>query len=73
MICYNIGGLTSEKQRVIKVFKKIIQTVLGEPTGYVSEADTVLASLRKQNSKLSKSQIAEIANAEHIATLRDNA
>ena len=55
------------------MFKKIIQTVLGEPTGYISEADEVLASLRARNSKPSKSQAAEIANAEHIATLRDNA
>ncbi len=50
-----------------------MQTVLGEPTGYISEADEVLASLRERNSKPSKSQTEEIANAEHIAALRDNA
>lgn len=51
---------------------KLIQTLLGEPEGYVSEADQFLAKLRKNSSKkLSASQRQSIADGERIAQLRD--
>ena len=51
---------------------KFIQILLGEPEGYVSEADQFLAKLRKNSSKkLSASQRQSIAEGERIALLRD--
>ncbi len=55
-----------------KMANKLIQTLLGEPQGYVSEADQFLAKLRKNSAKkLSTSQRQSIADSERIAQLRD--
>jgi uncharacterized short protein YbdD (DUF466 family) len=53
------------------MFKKIIQILLGQPTGYVSETDKFLAEQRKKHPQLSASQQAEVANHAKIAQLRD--
>lgn len=50
---------------------KLIQILLGEPQGYISETDQFLATLRVEYPTLSASQLAEIAKHEHIAQLRD--
>ena len=51
---------------------KLIQILLGEPEGYVSEADQFLAVLRRNDTKkLSASQRAEIAKSARIDQLRD--
>jgi hypothetical protein len=54
------------------MFKKLWSIILGEPTGYVSEADRVLANLRNRNPQPSESQAAEIANSARIAEQRDH-
>jgi hypothetical protein len=52
---------------------KFIQTLLGEPEGYVSEADQFLAQLRQNNAnKLSASQKEQIAYMKDIAQKRDS-
>lgn len=53
------------------MFKQIIQTLLGKPVGYVSEADKFLAEQRMQHPTLSASQQQEVDNHAKIAALRD--
>lgn len=53
------------------MFKKIIQVLMGQPEGYVSPADRLLAELRKKNPKKSPAQLAEIAKYDEVRRLRD--
>lgn len=49
------------------MFKKLFQMFLGEPEGFISEADKFMAQNRK---KLSESQKKEIAKHQAIADKR---
>ena len=53
------------------MFKKMVKFLLGQPEGYVSPADEFLTKLRKENPKLSESQVAEIAKYKRVNALRD--
>lgn len=53
------------------MFKKIIQILMGQPTGFVSETDQFLAQQRERAPEPSESQRQEIENYDQIAALRD--
>lgn len=53
------------------MFKKLIQILMGQPTGFVSETDKFLAEQRKRQPELSESQRLEVEQYDQISTLRD--
>jgi hypothetical protein len=53
------------------MFKKIIQFIMGQATGYVSPADRFLAELRRRNPTLSPSQQQEVQQSLQLSALRD--
>ena len=53
------------------MLKKIISFLMGQPEGFVSNADKFLQRVRKQYPQPSASQEQEIHGHERIASLRD--
>lgn len=53
------------------MLKKIFQLIMGQPQGFVSEADRFLQEFAHKNPELSTSQRAEVAKSQRIASLRD--